>query len=116
MAIRYFEACPIGCIVTQGNMDAFNEAEEAGTTPIWDVDTTEALGGHCIPLVGRPDSTHFAAISWGKRIFLTPAYIKSMVEEVWCYLTPERIAKTTGKNYEGASEAVLAEYLKAVSA
>ncbi len=116
VAIKYFEACPIGCTVTQGNMEAFNEAEAKGTVCVWDADNTEVDGGHCIPLVGRPDKDHFAAITWGRRILITADFLAKQTEEVWCYLTAERIAKATGKNYEGASEAVLAEYLKAVQA
>jgi hypothetical protein len=116
VAAKFFEALPLGCTVTQGNMDAFNAAEESGETCVWDADSTAQLGGHCIPIVGRPDGEHWAAVSWGKRVLLTEGFLAKNVEEVWAYLTPERISSVTGKNYEGASEAVLAEYLNAVAA
>jgi hypothetical protein len=113
-ALKYFEAVPIGCAVLPENEEALNTAEQDGkpNEAVWDDADSEALGLHCIPLVGRPDSAHIAALTWRRRIRLTDAYRGKRVEEAWCYLTPDRISKVTDKSYEGASEAVLAEYIK----
>jgi hypothetical protein len=62
-------------------------------------------------MVGRPDHEHGAAITWRLKTFLTKVSIETQVDELWVYLTPERISKVTGKSYEGASLAQLEEYL-----
>jgi hypothetical protein len=122
-ALKYFEGLPIGCAVLNANEEAFGEAEGKldpeghPLAAVWDDEPNgEVVALHCIPLVGRPDSTHIAALTWGRRVFLTPAYMAKRVEEVWAYLSADRISAVTGKSYEGASEAVLAEYIQKVVA
>lgn len=110
--VYFFEALPMGMVVTQAQMDQFSEAEAAGHTPVWDyVAGSNQIGGHCIPECGRPDSSHITAITWRLRILLTPRLLEKQCDEVWGYLTPERISKVTGKSYEGATEAQLEEYV-----
>jgi hypothetical protein len=113
-ATYWFEAVTLGVTVTQANEEAFSKAEGSGATAVWTHSRSEELGGHCIPIVGRPDEEHFAALTWARRIFLTPSFIADQVQEAWAYLSPERISKVTGKSYEGASETVLEEYLSLV--
>lgn len=115
-ALLFFEALPIGVQLQQAQMDQFNEGEAANQTIVWDyVSGSPTLGGHCVPECGRPDQNHIAAISWRRRIFLTSTFLANQCDEVWAYLTPERISRVTGKTYEGADPAHLEEYLHTVS-
>ena len=114
-ALYFFEGLPIGVNLQRAQMEAFNAAEAAGATPVWDyVAGSENIGGHCIPLVGRPNTVDFAGLSWALRLFCTPLFLDKLCEEAWAYTTPERISKVTGKSYEGASLAQLEEYLHLV--
>jgi hypothetical protein len=115
-AAYHVDAVPLGVSVSRANEEAFAQAEQAGETPVWDHDPESQIEGlHCIPLVGRPDSEHWACPNWALRTLLTEAYREAQVQEGWCYLSPDRISAVTGKSYHGASEDVLAEYVKAVS-
>jgi hypothetical protein len=113
VALYYGEGLPCGVAATEENMQAFNRAEQDGQPCVWD--KSEGEVDHCIPLVGRPGAAGaatWAALTWAKRIYLTDAFVTGgNVGEVWSYLTSERISKVTGREYEGASEAVLEEYL-----
>lgn len=116
-AAYHFDAVPLGVAVTRANEEAFSSAEAAGQTPVWDYDASSPVEGlHCIPLIGRPDSEHLAVPNWALKTFLTESYREKQVQEGWCYLSPDRISKVTGKSYHGASEDVLAEYVKLVTA
>jgi hypothetical protein len=120
-ALYFFEGLPMGFRVQQAQMDAFNQAEQNGTTPVWDyVAGSPEVGGHDIPLVGHPDATDYAALSWAKRLIVTPALITHQTDEIWAYASQERINTTTGKSRELADQAQLEEYLhlaaKAVAA
>lgn len=115
-ALYFFEASAMGFRVQQAQMDAFNQAEQEGKTPIWDyVAGSPEVGGHDVPLVGHPDATNYAAISWAKRVIVTPALISNQCDELWVCITPERISKVTGKSYELATAAQLEEYLHLVA-
>lgn len=111
-ALYFFEGLPIGIELQEAQMDAFNRAEQAGQTPVWSyVKNSPVLGGHCVPEVGHPDSGDLAGLSWAKKVILTNGFLTHQCDEVWAYLTPERISKVTGKSYEGVSEAQLEEVL-----
>lgn len=115
-ALYFFEGLPMGFRVQQAQMDAFNRAESDGTTPTWDyVAGSPEIGGHDIPLVGHPDKTNYAGLSWAKRLIVTPALVAHQTDEIWGFVTPERISRVTGKSYEGASQAQLEEYLHLVA-
>lgn len=114
-AIYFFEGLPIGLEVAAAQMDQFEKGETTGTTPVWSyVKGSEIEGGHCIPMVGRPDTRHIAAITWRLKIFLTKPLITHQVDEVWAYATQERISKVTGLTRENASQEQLEEYLNLV--
>lgn len=115
-AMYYFDAVPLGLSVTRANEEAFSEAEQQGETPVWDYNAGSPVEGlHCIPAVGRPDSTHIACPNWGLRMLLTEEFRVEHVQEAWAYISPDRISKVTGKSYVGATEAVLDEYLTLVT-
>lgn len=115
-AAYHFDAVPLGVSVTQANEEAFASAEAAAETPVWDYDaSSEEVGLHCFPLIGRPDSKHLAVPNWALKTFLTESYRENQVQEAWCYLSPDRISRVTGKSYRGASEDVLAEYVSLVA-
>lgn len=111
-ALFFFEGLPIGIELQEAQMSQFNQAEARGTTPIWSyVKNSPIIGGHCVPEVGHPASGELAGISWAKKVILTEGFLAHQCDEVWGYLTPERISRLTGKTYEGASEAQLEETL-----
>jgi hypothetical protein len=111
-ALYFFEGLPMGFRVQQAQMDAFNQAEQEGKTPVWDyVAGSPEVGGHDIPLVGHPDATNYAGLSWAKRLFVTPALISHQCDEIWAYGSQERINAVTGKSRELADQAQLEEYL-----
>jgi hypothetical protein len=114
-ATKHFEACPIGCSVSEANMEAYDDAWGTEDRIIWSHAASSPIEGlHCIPIVGRPDASHFAALTWMRTIWLTETYRTKQVEEGWAYLSPDRINKVTGKTHEGDPEAALVEYLKAL--
>jgi hypothetical protein len=110
-AIYFFEGIPIGIVLQEAQMNQFTMAEEKGKVPVWSyVPGSPDIGGHCVPLMGRPNLHAFAGVSWALRIFLESVFMEKCCEEAWAYLTPERISKVTGKTFEGASEGQLQEY------
>ncbi len=115
-ALYFFEALPLGVQIGPAAEAAFNTAEQNGTTPVWtNAAGSEKLDGHCVPMVGRPDGEHFAALSWGRRVLLTPTFMEKQCDEAWAYVTPDRINKVTGKNYDGTDPTQLEEYLQLVA-
>jgi hypothetical protein len=115
-ALYFFEALPLGVQIDRAQMEAFNLAEQNGSTPVWtNVAGSENLGGHCIPMVGRPDGEHFAALSWGQRLLMTPTFLEKQCDEAWAYVTADRINKVTGTDFVGANETQLEAYLRIVA-
>lgn len=115
-ALYFFEALPLGVQIGAPQMEAFNAAEQNGSTPVWThAAHSGKLDGHCIPMVGRPDGEHFTALSWGRRVLLTPSFLEKQCDEAWAYVAPDRISKVTGKDYEGADPAQLEEYLHLIA-
>lgn len=113
-AVKHFEAVPVGCSVTQANMDEFDRGWQSGTQIVWDyVKGSPEVGLHCIPIAGRPTSKQWAGPNWSKNQHYTEAFRTHQISEGWAYLTPDRLRKT-GLTYEGDPEATLAEYLKAL--
>lgn len=115
-ALYFFEGLPLGVQLQKAQMEAFNSAEQSGSTPVWTyVAGSEGLGGHCIPMVGRPDGEHFAALSWGRRLLLTPTFLEKQCDEAWAYVSQDRINKVTGTSYVGVNETQLEAYLRLVA-
>ena len=112
----FFEACPIGLEIQQAQMDQFEKGETEGRAPVWRwVTGSQSLGGHCIPVVGRPGDGWWTGLSWRLRLLMNQLFISKACEEIWGYLTPERISRVTGKSYEHASPEALEEYLHRVA-
>lgn len=114
-ALYFFEGLPIGVELQEAQMDQFNAAEQRGVTPVWSyVRNSPVIGGHCVPEVGHPEAVELAGLSWAKKVILTEGFLTHQCDEVWAYLTPERISRVTGKSYEGATEAQLEEALHSI--
>jgi hypothetical protein len=115
-ALYFFEALPLGVQIGNAQQEAFAIAERNGSTPVWThVAGSEKLDGHCIPMVGRPDDEHFAALSWGRRLLLTPTFLEKQCDEAWAYVSQDRIDKVTGTSYVGVNETQLEAYLRLVA-
>ncbi|HEV3322774.1 MAG TPA: hypothetical protein VG147_11385 [Solirubrobacteraceae bacterium] len=115
-ALYFFEGLPLGVQLDEAQMEAFNAAEQNGSTPVWtNVAGSKELGGHCIPMVGRPDGEHFAALTWARRVLLTPTFLEKQCDEAWAYVTPDRISKVTGSDFVGVDQAQLEAYLRLVA-
>ncbi len=115
-ALYFFEGLPLGVQIGNAQMEAFNTATQNGSTPVWtNVGGSEELDGHCIPMVGRPDGEHFAALTWGQRVLLTPTFLEKQCDEAWAYVTLDRINKVTGTDFVGVNETQLEAYLRIVA-
>jgi hypothetical protein len=83
-----------GITMTQAMMDAFN----AGQRP-WDLVMTQgqALGGHCVPLVGY-DSLYLYAVTWGEIQPIAYAAWNRVADEAWAVITgSDQSAGTAGR-------------------
>jgi hypothetical protein len=112
-AIKNFDAVPSGITVNNANEETFNAKFPQGHAQ-WGSEGPLETEDHCIPLVGRPTDDETVGITWSKPINLLEAFREKRMFECWAYLSPDRISKVTGKDYEGASEAVLEEYVALV--
>lgn len=112
-AIYNFDAVPAGIAVNRQNEETFNRQLPAGHAQ-WGTEGANEGEDHCIPLVGRPTALETVGITWSRPINLLEAFRTGRMFEAWCYLAPERISKVTGKDYHGASEEVLEEYIALV--
>lgn len=112
-AIKNFDAVPAGAAVNKDNEETFDRKLPAGHAA-WGAEGLNEGEDHCIPLVGHPTPNELVGLSWGRPVNLLEAFRKERLFECWCYLTPDRISKVTGKDYEGASETVLEEYIALV--
>jgi len=109
-AIRNFDACPAGIAVNSENEETFDAKLPAGHAQ-WGNEGANEGEDHCVPLVGHPTAGEVVGVTWSRPINLLEAFRTGRMFECWAYLSPDRISKVTGKDYEGASEAVLEEYI-----
>lgn len=112
-AIKNFDAVPSGIAVNNENEETFNRKFPEGHA-VWGSEGPVESEDHCIPLVGHPTADEAVGVTWSRPINLVEAFREKRMFEAWCYLSPDRISKTTGKDYEGASEAILEEYVALV--
>lgn len=112
-AIKNFDAVPAGITVNNENEETFNARFPEGHA-VWGNEGHVEAEDHCIPLVGRPTDKETVGVTWSKPVNLIEAFREKRMFEAWCYLSPDRINKVTGKDYTGASEAVLEEYIALV--
>jgi hypothetical protein len=107
-----FESCNLGIMLYSSAQDQFSKAEQNGTTPIWSwVAGSESVGGHCVPVMGRPAAGYLAAVTWELRTVLTSKLLEKTCEEAYGYVTGESFNRVTGKTYEGFDHTQLEEYL-----
>lgn len=111
-ALWIFEAVGLGFAVPESAMTQFNEGKP------WDVSTreTKIIGGHYVPLIGKPVPTgEFAVITWAQRQLMTEKFFNNYVEECWAYITPEELQKRSQANWGGFNWRQLEEDLKVVT-
>lgn len=112
-ALRNFDAVPAGITVNNANEETFDAKMPEGHA-VWGEEGKNEGENHCIPLVGRPTAEEIVGITWSRPVNLLEAFRANRMFEAWAYLSPDRISKVTGKDYEGASEATLEEYIALV--
>ena len=108
-AAYLFECVGIGIEVPESAEQQFGEGVPWSVVP-----GAEVVGGHYIPVVGRPEAGMLAVITWAKRQVLTEGFYSRYSDESWAYVSGERINATTGKSYEHFGAAELEEYLAAL--
>jgi len=109
-AIRNFDAVPAGITVNNANEETFDRRLPEGHA-VWDNEGPLETEDHCVPLVGHPTADEVVGVTWSRPVNLLEAFRTGRMFEAWAYLSPDRISKVTGRDYEGASEAVLEEYI-----
>jgi hypothetical protein len=109
-ACYLFEAVGIGFEVPESAEQQFSGGE-----PWSVVHGAQIVGGHYVPVVGRPATGELACITWAKRQVMTDEFFETYCDESWAYVTVERINTVTGKSYEHVGPAQLEEYLQMVT-
>lgn len=112
-AIKNFDAVPAGITVNQANEETFNAKLPEGHA-VWGSEGPIEAKDHCVPLVGRPTAEEIVALTWARPVNLIEAFRTERIFEAWAYLSPDRLSKVTGKDYNGASEETLEEYIALV--
>ncbi len=113
----HFDAVALSVEVTNANEAAFTRDWQSGVRPVW-AESSEAQGqdNHCVCAIGRPDLSHITIISWDRPVNLTNTFRTHQSHEAWCYASPDRINKVTGKSYSGATPTMLEEYVRSQAA
>jgi hypothetical protein len=108
LATYLFSCVGIGLQLPQSAMD---QAEQNQT---WDVvPGSPTVGGHYVPLVGRDASGVLHTVSWGKKQFMTEAFLKAFCDEAWAYVSQENLVNQ--KSPDGFDYDTLIQDLKALS-
>jgi hypothetical protein len=108
-AAYLFEDCGIGFAVQEAQEDQF-----ARGLP-WDyVHGSPIVGGHWVEVMGRPNSTYGALITWGQRQLFTHAFYEQLNDESFAWIDPERYNRVTGETAEHFSDQDLEKYLRLV--
>jgi len=108
-AAYLFECVGMGLEVPESAEQQFGEGAPWAVVP-----GAEIVGGHYVPIVGRPQADYLAVVTWGKRQLVTDEFYKKYTDETWAYVSGERINAVTGKSYEHFGAAELEEYLSAL--
>lgn len=108
-ACYLFEAVGIGFEVPESAEQQFSEGRPWSVVP-----GAQIVGGHYVPVVGRPEIGSLAVVTWAKRQVMTEQFFSKYCDEAWAYVSLEQINSVTGKSYEGFSETALLEYLHAL--
>jgi hypothetical protein len=112
-AIKNFDAVPAGVTVNNANEETFDAKMPEGHA-VWGSEGPLEAEDHCVPLVGRPTAEEIVALTWARPVNLIEAFRTDRMFEAWAYLSPDRLSKVTGKDYTGASEETLEEYIALV--
>lgn len=108
-AAYLFECVGIGLEVPESAQQQFTEGAPWSVVP-----GAEVVGGHYVPVVGRPEEGTLAIVTWAKRQLMTEKFYSKYTDEAWAYVSGERINAVTGKSYEHFGAAELEEYLSSL--
>lgn len=104
-AAYYFDGVGIGVNFPEQWLDIFNQGGR--TWPA--LHTPNYVGGHYITAVAFRDKRP-VIVSWGQKIELTLGAYLQTCDEVYAYLSPERLAK--GVDLQGFNYKLLTDYIK----
>lgn len=109
VALWWFHAVPIGIRFPRFAMDQFDAGQP------WDVSrkNTKIEGGHCISIVGRVASGNFLAVTWGRLIEVTAAFLKKYMDEAIAIVSLEVLY--SGVNVDGLGQMQLLADLRRVT-
>jgi len=91
------------------------DAQFARNKPWSYVGGYQIIGGHYIPVMGRPREGVTALITWARRQLMTYKFFEHFNDEIIAYVTQEMFNKVTGKTWEGHKAEQLEEYLHLVA-
>lgn len=109
VAAYLFEHGVLGYNLPRSAMEAFDQAEQDGTTPAWDYDASSPIeGGHCVPGFGRTEGGDFDSVSWGARVNVGQAFIENLMDSGFVVVSSSDLVD--GKTREGFDhEALIAD-------
>jgi hypothetical protein len=100
-ALYIFGAVGVGYELPESAEQQFSEGKP------WDVVSGSAIaGGHYVPAFGRRSGGFIDAVSWGKRIAITPAFYEKYADEAVVYISASALS-AEGTTPEGFDKAAL---------
>lgn len=93
LASWLFGACGIGILISNENMQEFEQGKP------WSTTTGKIEGGHYVCVVGRRANGNPLCVTWGKLQEMTPAFYEQANDESIAYLSGERLVD--GKSLDG---------------
>ena len=110
-AAYLFEDCGIGFVVQEAQEDQFDRGLPWNYVP-----GSPEVGGHWVEVMGRPNSTYGALVTWGQRQLFTHSFYEQLNDESFAWIDPERYNRVTGETAEHFTEQDLEKYLTLVAA
>lgn len=105
-----FSVVGVGYEFPESAMQQFREGQP------WDVvKDSKIVGGHYVPCVGRTAGGNLDAVSWGRRIQITPAFYEKYSDAALVYISASALGPD-GKTPEGLDKAALVADLAALKA
>jgi len=105
-ALYYFDCVGIGITLPESVMTQTNNGQMWSVVP-----GAQIIGGHYIPLVGRPREDVWTCVTWGQRQTMTEQFIKTYMDEAYAYITPERYNAVTGESPQDEKDYDLEKFL-----
>lgn len=93
-ALYLFEAVEIGFEFPASAMTQFNQGRPWSLVP-----GSPNIGGHDVPLVGRPTAEGLLGVTWGRLQRMTFGFYRSYNDEAWVVVSEEML--TGGRSLEG---------------